>query len=564
MSNDTTPTTDQTPDQPENTEAVSPESDGSTDTPTTPDQPAERPETPGLVTDTDEVVTEAPAEVIETIDTPVEDDKDTEKVAEPAAAPTADTAAPSEAPAEKPSTTPTDSAPKPPHPAPPGKRPGHHAPRPGGPSMKPKAPTAPLAPAVDPKLADEAKTFGRVDDEGRVFILAQGDYPEREVGQFAADGSKDDALDMYVRRYLDLVAQVSLLESRIDTVNPNELTSGMKHLDEALVEPAVVGNIVALHQRHAALKTRLDERKTEFEAERKAAKEAALAKRTEIIERAEAIAAQDPDKTHWRDSRTELNDLLEQWKNSQRNDTRIDRKSEEALWKRFSRARTAFDRHRRHHFSKVEAERSEVTSKKEALILRAQEMSASTDWSATSAAYRDLLEEWKRAGRTTRREDDKLWARFRVAQQTFFDNRQAHYDSIDSEQSENLKAKLALVEEAEALLPVGNIREAKDKLHDIQDRWEEIGFVPRKDMARTEGKLRQVESAIRAAEDDQWRKSDPTKKERATGFAAQLEDAIAKHTEELEAAKAAGDAEGVKRAEEALQARQAWLNQLKK
>lgn len=456
-----------------------------------------------------------------------------------------------------------------PHPAPrPKPGPGGQGPR--GPKGHPKpmprptkpAVVAPPQPPVDPKAEEEAKAFGRVDDEGRVFLIAQGEEAERQVGQYAAEGDKDDALAVYVRRYLDLVAQVGLLESRVESVNPNELNSGLKTLEESLVEPDVVGDIVALRSRVSALSSRLAERRVEFEAERKAAKEEALAHRTAIIEKAEAIAAQDPAKTHWRDSRQELTNLLDEWKTAQKSGTRIDRKTEDGLWKRFSRARTEFDRHRRQHFSKVEAERKDVAARKEALIKRAESLSDSTDWSGTAAEYRALLEEWKRAGRMSRKDDDKLWARFRAAQQVFFDARQAHYNTIDSEQQDNLKAKLELVKEAQELLPIKDIAAAKEKLHSIQDRWEDIGFVPRKDIARTEGELRKVESAIRAAEDEQWRKSDPTKKERTNDFTAQLHAAIARHEEELAEAKKSGDTAAIAAAQEALDARRAWLDQL--
>lgn len=447
---------------------------------------------------------------------------------------------------------------------------GRPTPRPpkGGRPPLPKKPAGkpavvPPAPPIDPHAAAEAAAWGRVDEEGNVYLRASGDEGERLVGQYAIGDSKDDALSMYVRRYLDLVAQTALLESRLEVVNPQEILPGLKSLEEALVEPAVVGDVDALRKRTEVIRERLKVRQAEFEEERKIAKIQALAERTAIIERAEAIAAQDPEKTHWRDSRNELTGLLDSWKTAQKIGPRIDRPSEESLWKRFSRARTEFDRHRRQYFSQVEAKRVEVTAKKEALIKRAEEMSTSTDWGATSAAYRDLLEEWKAAGRITRKEDDKLWARFRAAQQVFFDARQADRDSMSTEQNANLQTKLELLKEAEAILPIKDIQAAKKKLHDIQDRWEQVGYVPRKDIGRTEGRLRDIESAVRSAEDEQWRKSDPAKAERASGFAAQLEEAIAKLEAELEDAKANGDENSIKRAQEALDARRAWLDQLK-
>jgi len=97
----------------------------------------------------------------------------------------------------------------------------------------------------------------------------------------------------------------------------------------------------------------------------------------------------------------------------------------------------------------------------------------STDWAGTSAKYRDLLAEWKKAGRASRKEDDALWARFRAAQQVFYDARRAKDEAVDAEFAENLKVKEALVAKAEALLPIKDIKAAKKALRPIQDAWEE-------------------------------------------------------------------------------------------
>ncbi|MEK8228922.1 DUF349 domain-containing protein [Oerskovia sp. M15] len=109
----------------------------------------------------------------------------------------------------------------------------------------------------------------------------------------------------------------------------------------------------------------------------------------------------------------ELRKLLDQWKDAQRNGPRIDRASEESLWKRFSHARTAFDRERRHYFAELEQRNSSAKEVKEKLVERAEALQNSTDWGATAGAYRDLMTEWKAAGRANRRDDDALWARFR-------------------------------------------------------------------------------------------------------------------------------------------------------
>ena len=421
------------------------------------------------------------------------------------------------------------------------------------------APAAPAEPAVDPQEAMDAAKWGRVDGEGRVYVQDGG--AEREVGQFP-DAPIAEAMAFYVRRYLDLKATIDLFATRLPQLSVREIDSTLSSISESLTEPAAVGDLEGLRARFAALKTVAAERREAVSAERAAAKEQALKERTAIVERAEAIAEQDPARTQWKNSGAELRELLESWKAAQRRGPRLDRPTEDGLWKRFSHARTTFDRHRRQFFSELDAKQAQVRAAKEALIKRAEEMQNSTDWAGTSAKYRDLLAEWKKAGRASRKEDDALWARFRAAQQVFYDARRAKDEAVDAEFAENLKVKEALVAKAEALLPIKDVKAAKKALRPIQDAWEEAGRVPRGAVRRIEGRMRAVEDAIREAENAEWRRTDPETKARAEGLAGQLQDAIAGLEKDLAAAQAAGDAKKIAEAEAALTARRAWLEQV--
>lgn len=422
-------------------------------------------------------------------------------------------------------------------------------------------PAAPAEPTVDPEEAMAAAKWGRVDGEGRVYV--QDGETEREVGQFP-DAPVAEALAFYVRRFLDLKSQVDLLATRLPQLSVHDIDTTVSNLEEALKAPAAVGDLDGLRARFAALRSVAAERREAVAAERAAAKEQALKDRTAIVERAEAIAAQDPARTQWKQSGTELRELLEKWKEAQRRGPRLDRPTEDALWKRFSHSRTAFDRHRRQFFSELDAKQAQVKAAKEALIKRAEELQNSTDWAGTSQKYRDLLEEWKRAGRASRKEDDALWARFRAAQQVFFDARRAKDAAQDAEFAENLKVKEALVAKAEALLPIKDVKAAKKALRPIQDAWEEAGRVPRSALRRIEGRMRAVEDAIREAENAEWRRTDPETKARAEGLAGQLEDSIAELERELAAAREAGNDKKVAEAEAALTARRAWLDQVRR
>lgn len=430
-------------------------------------------------------------------------------------------------------------------------------PRPGvvpGPARKPDA-----EPAAPKPTTPSTVPFGRIDDEGRVFV--QDGETEREVGQYP-DGIPDDPFALYVRRYLDLEATVNLFEARLPTLPPKDIDLTVATLTEQLAEPAVVGDIPSLRARFETLKEAGAARKLQAREERKAAREAALVQRTAIVEEAEAIAAQPSAQTQWKNSGARLRELLEAWKEHQRGGVRLDKPSEDTLWKRFSAARTTFDRGRRQYFSDLDAKQKEAKDAKEALIVKAVELQDSDDWRATSAAYRDLMEQWKRAGRASRKEDDELWARFRAAQQVFFDSRREHDRVTNEGFAENLAKKQELAAEAERLVPVKDLEKAKAALRSIQDRWEDIGRVSARDSARIEQRLKAVEREVREAEQREWRRSDPETKARAEGMLSQLEDSIADLKSKLPTAEAKGDTKRAKEIADALATKQMWFDQI--
>lgn len=399
-------------------------------------------------------------------------------------------------------------------------------------------------------------SFGRVDADGNVWVRDGNN--ERQVGSYP-DGAPEDPLALYVRRFLDLEATVNLFETRLPGLSARDIDSTLQVLREQLVEPAVVGDIDSLRQRVEKLAEVAEARKAEIAVERAQAKEQALAKRTAIVEEAERIAGQDVDKTQWKQSGQKLRELLDEWKEAQRHGPRLDKTTEDGLWKRFSSARTVFDRNRRQFFAALDASQNEAKKLKEALIAEAEAIQLSEDWGPTSMAYRDLMDRWRRAGRAPRKIDDALWARFRAAQQVFFDRRRAHDQENDQRYAADLKVKEALVEQAEALLPIGDLEEAKQKLRAIQDQWEETGRLPNREGAKVEGRLRAVEDAVRQAEEAEWRRSNPETQARAEGMLSQLEDSIAELERELAAAQADGYADQVRDITEALETKRSWL-----
>jgi len=410
--------------------------------------------------------------------------------------------------------------------------------------------TRPAAPA----------TFGRVDESGTVFVrTADG---EREVGSYPG-ASPEEALAYFTRKYDELVASADLLLQRIThtDLSAKDATEGLARLREQATDAKVVGDLAALDARVEEVARATAARKTAEGAERSAAREASKARREEIVAEAEQIAGQPESRIQWKASGARMRELLDEWKAEQRTGARLDRDSETALWQRFSAARNAFDKARRVHFAHLESTHSEAKAAKERLVKEAEALPTSRDWAPTATAFKKLMDRWRVAGRASRTDDDALWARFKAAQDTFF----AAKDEVVAAENEEFKANLAVKEgllaEAQSILPVTDIDAAKAALRVVQDKWDKAGKVPRSDLERVEKGLRQVEQAVRDADEKRWAARNPEAAARAQSLVDQLESAVEGLRQDLASAQAGGDARKVADAEAALKAREEWLAQ---
>ena len=392
--------------------------------------------------------------------------------------------------------------------------------------------------------------WGRVGDDGTVYVkIADG---ERAVGQYPV-GTPEEALKFYTDRYLALETEVSLLDQRVRSgvLAPEEATETIKFVRAQVTEANAVGDLASLAARLDSLGPVIAQQRAVRRAEK--AQKAAEAKeqKEKIVAAAERIA----EGNDWRHGANKLRELLDEWKAL----PRIDRASDDALWKRFSGARTSYTRRRKSHFAEQDEQRASAQVVKERLAKEAEALASTTDWGPTAGRYRDLMREWKAAGPAPKDVDDALWARFRGAQDTFFGARDAANAALDAEFAVNAEAKEKLLVEAEALLPVTDVEAAKRAFRSIAERWDAAGKVPRDKIKDLEARIRKVEQTIRGLEDEQWRKSDPEKSARADDMVSKLQAAIAGVEADLDKARAAGNDKLAKELEENLQSRQAFL-----
>jgi len=393
--------------------------------------------------------------------------------------------------------------------------------------------------------------WGRVDADGNVYVK-EGDG-ERLIGQWVTGGDAEEAIAFYTRRFEGLQTEVELLEKRIEagTVSPDDAAKAVATVREQLVDAQAIGDLASLSARLDALEPALEELRTKRKAEREQRIAEATEAKTRIATEAERIAAGND----WRHGADRLRALLEEWKSL----PRLSKSADDELWHRFSSARTAYTKKRKAHFTEQNARREQAAKIKEKLIAEAEALSSSTEWGPTSAAYRDLMQRWKAAGPAPRNVEDKLWKRFRAAQDVFFSAREAANAALDAEYAQNAEVKRELLAEAEALLPITDLEAARKAWHDIAERWEAAGKVPRDQVKELEGRIRAVERAIREADEREWKRTDPEKSARANEMITKLEDAIAQIESDIAAAEAAGDAKKVEELRENLASRQEFL-----
>ena len=336
------------------------------------------------------------------------------------------------------------------------------------------------------------------------------------VGSWQA-GDPADGLAHYARRFDDLLTEVELLDTRLSTGggDPKHTLSSARQLRPGSPRPRSSATSSRLGVRLDALIERAGQAVAEAKASREAQRGAAVARKEALAAEAERLAAES---TQWKQAGERFKEILEEWRTVRG----VDRKTDEALWRRFSRARDGFNRRRGAHFAELDRQRAGARSRKEELVSQAEELADSSDWGATAARYRELMAEWKAAGRAHKDADDALWQRFRAAQDAFFGRRSAAFTERDAEFTSNATAKQALLVEAEKI-DLSDPDGARARLRAIQQRWEAIGKVPRQQVREFEDRMRAAEQRVKDAADAQWRRADPEAQARVDQFRVRVE-----------------------------------------
>ena len=410
-------------------------------------------------------------------------------------------------------------------------------------------------------IGDPAK-FGRVGEDGTVYVITP--TGDRAVGSYPGK-TADEALAYFVKKFEMAASEVALLAARIRSgaMVPSDAHEAVNKLRTQILELNGVGDLANLAQSLEKIPALITEhegayqaRKAAQTAEREARKVEAAAIKEKIVAEAESLI----ESVAWKVTTARLKELLDDWKKA----PRLDKKVDAALWKRFSSSRNKFDKRRRTHFSNLDSEQKKVATTKESIVKEAESLANSREWLNTAKKYKELMDQWKAAGRGKKSADTALWNRFKTAQDTFFKAKNADMDKRKGSMVENLAKREAMIVEFEALLPITDFKSAKKKFYDLMGKWQKIGMTDRKKRASFDARIKKVEDEINELERNFQRKSDPSAKAQANKVVQGLAEAIENYEKQAAKAEAAGQTAKAMVAREAAAARRGWLEEAQK
>ena len=228
----------------------------------------------------------------------------------------------------------------------------------------------------------------------------------------------------------------------------------------------------ALWERFKAASSRINKQHQEHFEALKAEQVKNLGLKTELCVATEELAAQPlTTRKEWNRASDRLLEIQKTWKTI----GFAPKKDNNRIYERFRTACDRFFEAKRQFYAGVKAEMEHNLQLKLELCEAAESLSGSEEWKKATDELIALQARWKQIGAVARRHSDAVWKRFRAACDKFFERKSAHFASVDGEHEENLRRKLALLDEMEAAdVKAGGY----EVIRDFQRRWGEIGFVP--------------------------------------------------------------------------------------
>ena len=298
--------------------------------------------------------------------------------------------------------------------------------------------------------------------------------------------------DLDLKRNLD--AKINLCEEAEKLVENKDINDAFKQLQLLHTRWKEIGPIPKEQQepvweRFKAATSKINDSYHKFFESLKQEQEDNLKVKEEICGKAAAIAAAEYQGIkEWNAAAQNIIELQEEWKHS----GTVPQKERNRIFKTFRASCDTFFNRKREFYKQMLEEQEKNLELKTKLCEKVEAIKDSTDWKITTDKIISYQKEWKKIGPAPRKYSNKIWFRFRAACDEFFNNKNAHFKSIDSEQEKNLEAKKALIEEVKQFQLVDDNEENIKKLKEFQARWNDIGFVPIKEKEAVQEEFRKI------------------------------------------------------------------------
>lgn len=311
-------------------------------------------------------------------------------------------------------------------------------------------------------------------------------------------------------RRKNLEAKLHLCERAESLADHENVKAAIKELDTLHEEFKHIGPVPKdeqepLWERFKAASDAVHARRREYVDQLKEDLQQNLEAKLALTEKVQSFADFDSDSIKaWNEKTREIRELQSQWEAIGGMPREQAKEVNKTFWSGFKK----FFANKGHFFKKLDGMREDNLKKKEELLARAEALKESTDWQRTANELKQLQQAWKDIGPVPEKQRETIYKKFKAACDEFFNNRRASFREEEKDYDKNLKDKEAICEKIEQMATDGS--NDVDTLLDLNEEYQEIGFVPKKAIKSIQKKYEHaVEKFLNSAHDlDEEEKQD--------------------------------------------------------
>jgi len=302
--------------------------------------------------------------------------------------------------------------------------------------------------------------------------------------------------DLDLRKNLE--RKIELCEKAEELVLEPSITQSFKRLQELHEEWKEVGPVAQdkreeVWDRFKTATEKINDRRHEFYKQIQGDLEANHAAKVLLCEKAEQLVSTEFNSIkQWQDSTHQVNELLKMWKSVGQAPQKVNNE----IWNRFKAQLDLYFSNKKEYFGKLKDQQLNNYNLKVELCLQAESHKLSTDWKNSSRELIKLQEEWKKIGPVPRKHSEKIWKRFRIACDEFFNTKNEYFKGLQASEGGNLQIKLDIISKLTAFEYSENRQESLAKVKELQRQWMDTGHVPIKEKDRIQAEFKAAVNKI--------------------------------------------------------------------